>query len=140
MMAATPALLSAPSSVVPEAVTMSLPTCRRSAGISDGLSTIEGSSGSTMSPPCQLECTIGLTPAPLSSGEVSTWAMKPITGTCGFLLVAGTVAMTTPSALRAASPTPSSFSSRTRRSSSASCFSVLGDVDELSEDCVSIAT
>ena len=26
--------------------------------------------------------TMGLTPAPLTSGDVSTWAMNPMTGTC----------------------------------------------------------
>ena len=61
---ATPALLSAPSSVVPEAVMMS-PLC-----------------------------TIGFTPAPLCSGVVSTCARNPITGTFFFLVVAGTVAIT----------------------------------------------
>jgi hypothetical protein len=38
-------------------------------------------------------CTIGLTLAPSASGEVSTWAMKPIAGTL-FDVVAGTVANT----------------------------------------------
>jgi hypothetical protein len=35
-----------------------------------------------------------LTPAPLISGEVSTWAMKPMTGTSAFRVVAGMVAIT----------------------------------------------
>ncbi|MEZ5285898.1 MAG: hypothetical protein R2712_14045 [Vicinamibacterales bacterium] len=36
----------------------------------------------------------GVTPAPLISGDVSTWAMKPMTGMPGLEEVAGIVAMT----------------------------------------------
>jgi hypothetical protein len=36
----------------------------------------------------------GFTPAPLISGDVSTCAMKPITGTAAFADVAGMVAIT----------------------------------------------
>ena len=57
----------------------------RAPGFSARRSTAVGSSGSTMSCPCQLRWTIGFTPAPLISGDVSTWAMKPMTGTFGFL-------------------------------------------------------
>ena len=94
MIAATPALLSAPSSVVPEAVMMSLPICSASAGVSAILSTAVGSSGSTMSCPRHSRWTIGFTSAPLISGEVSTWATRPITRAPRFRVVAGTVANT----------------------------------------------
>jgi hypothetical protein len=50
---ATPALLSAPRRVVPEAVTMSLPIWSLSAGISPGRRTIAVSSGNMMSSPRQ---------------------------------------------------------------------------------------
>ena len=48
---ATPALSSAPSSVNPDAVTMSCPRCDASAGSSRSRSTTDGSSGSTRSRP-----------------------------------------------------------------------------------------
>ena len=51
MMMAMPALSSAPSSVVPEAVTMSSPTFCARYGSALGESTCSGSSGSTMSSP-----------------------------------------------------------------------------------------
>jgi hypothetical protein len=41
-----------------------------------------------------LACTIGLTFAPLISGEVSTCEMKPMVGTPAVFVVAGIVAMT----------------------------------------------
>ena len=56
--------------------------------------------------------TIGFTPAPLISGEVSTCAMKPMTGTSGFRVVAGIVAMTYPCSSIAASAMPERGSSR----------------------------
>ncbi len=78
---ATPALLSAPSSVVPDAVTMSWPVCSASAGSSVSRSTAAVSSGRTRSRPSYARCTSGRTLAPDISGDVSTWAMKPIVGT-----------------------------------------------------------
>ncbi len=51
MISATPALLSAPSSVVPSVVTMSLPIWSASAGYSLARMIWLGSAGSTMSPP-----------------------------------------------------------------------------------------
>ena len=91
MISATPALSSAPSRVVPDAVTMSLPAWCSSAGQLPMPTTIAGSSGSAMSCPFQPRCTIGFTPAPLASGEVSTCAIRPITGTFGLFVVAGSV-------------------------------------------------
>jgi hypothetical protein len=140
MISATPALLSAPSSVVPDAVTMSLPICSSRSGLSARRITAVGSSGSTMSCPFQLRCTIGFTFSPLISGEVSTWARKPMTGTFGFLVVAGIVAMTWPCSSRTASVMPIALSSFTRSSSSTSCLSVLGYVSEPAADCVSYVT
>jgi hypothetical protein len=51
MISATPALLSAPSSVVPSEVTMSLPIWSASAGCSAARMIWAGSPGRTMSPP-----------------------------------------------------------------------------------------
>ena len=79
---------------MPEAVIRSLPFCRASIGLSLSRSTAVGSSGSTMSPPCQLRWMTAFTFAPSASGEVSTCAMKPTTGTFAFFVVAGTVAKT----------------------------------------------
>jgi len=71
---------------------------------------------------------------------VSTWATNPITGTPGFELVAGIVAMTMPLSSRNASAIPSAFSSSTSTSSSTSCFAVLGTEGEAGSDCVSYVT
>ena len=51
MISARPALLSAPSSVVPSVVTMSLPIWSASAGMVGGADHLGGIAGSTMSPP-----------------------------------------------------------------------------------------
>ena len=51
MMTATPALSSAPSSVVPSVVMIVLPTSASSSGFSATRITFDGSFGSTMSPP-----------------------------------------------------------------------------------------
>src|SRR5438874_2261940 len=90
---ATPALLSAPRSVIPEAVTMSSPMRSRSGAQSAMRRMASGASGRARSRPSYLRWTIGFTPAPLTSGDVSTCAMKPMTGTA-FGDVGGIVAVT----------------------------------------------
>ena len=47
-----------------------------------------------MSPPSYSSITRGLMFAPLMSGEVSTWAMKPMTGAFSHPFEAGTVPIT----------------------------------------------
>src|SRR5436309_1031109 len=71
---------------------------------------------------------MGVTPAPSASGEVSTWATRPMTGTPDFLVVAGIVAITTPCWSRAASLSPMARSSAASASSSTSCFAVVAVV------------
>ena len=83
MISATPALSSAPSSVVPSLVTMSWPTRPTSAGESSESSTWVGSPGSTIGEPSHASWTIGRTFEPLTSGVVSTCAIKPTTGASG---------------------------------------------------------
>ena len=93
---ATPALSSAPNSVVPEAVMMSSPALPLSAGMVSAESTWLGSSGRTIGEPSQLRCTMGLTLAPLKAGAVSTWARKATAGMPSPSTLAGTVAITAP--------------------------------------------
>ena len=76
---ATPALLSAPSSVVPDAVTMSWPICSPSYGMSASAQHRRRDRRAARGRGRRsARWTIGFTPAPLISGDVSTWAMKPI--------------------------------------------------------------
>ena len=94
MISATPALLSAPSSVIPDAVTMSWPMhsarVRRVRHAQHHVGIIRQHDVA----PVVAAWTIGFTPAPLISGDVSTCAMNPITGTPGLRVVAGIVAVT----------------------------------------------
>jgi hypothetical protein len=69
---------------------------------------------------------MGRTCLPLISGDVSTWAMKPMTGIRGSLTVAGIVAITYPCSSIAASATPAARSSSTSSRSRSSCVAVLG--------------
>ena len=93
MTTATPALSSAPSRVVPLAVTMSWPIFSRRCGMVSTVSCCVGSSGSTIGLPSYLRCTIGLAP-PGSSVAVSTWANQATRGTPALGAVAGIVAST----------------------------------------------
>ena len=91
MISATPALSSAPRSVVPSVVISSWPTWFSSSGDSSGWIDWP-ESPSTISPPSyRTRC--GETPAPLTSRAVSTWANSAIVGTsCS--TVAGRVPVT----------------------------------------------
>ena len=80
MISAIPALSSAPRSVVPSLVTMSCPTRAASSGSFSGSSTWRASPGSAIGAPSHASCTSGFTPAPMTSGVVSTCAMSPTTG------------------------------------------------------------
>ena len=89
-----------------------------------------------MSLPSQARWRIGLTSCPLISGEVSTWATKPMVGTCSKPGVAGTVAKRYPFASTSTSCRPIC-----RSSAAMACWStvwpgVLGHVSEVSSDCV----
>jgi hypothetical protein len=77
MISATPALSSAPSSVVPSVVTMSCPTRAARIGFSAARSTLSGSRGRTMSLPSHSRTTCGSTLAPDSSWLVSICAIRP---------------------------------------------------------------
>ena len=92
MIAATPALSSAPSSVVPSLVTRSCPSLSASAGISAGSRTWDGSPGRRIVSPAHARWTIGRTPVPGVSGVVSTCAISPTVGASG--TVPGSVAKT----------------------------------------------
>ena len=92
MIAATPALSSAPSSVVPSLVTRSCPRLSASAGISAGSRTWDGSPGRRIVSPAHARWTIGRTPVPGVSGVVSTCAISPTVGASG--TVPGSVAKT----------------------------------------------
>ena len=77
MMMATPALSSAPSSVVPSVVMSVWPTERSSSGLSATRITRPGSPGKARCrrrDSCAITC--GLTSAPVVSGEVSEWAAQ----------------------------------------------------------------
>ena len=69
-----------------------------------------------MSLPSYFGWTIGLTPAPLASGEVSMWEIQAMAG--AFRTVAGTVAITIPLGSTAASARPRLRSSPARRAPS----------------------
>ena len=92
MISATPALSSAPSSVVPSVWMSVWPTKCFSSGNSSGV--MASWPLRRISPPSYSSTMRGFTPAPLMSGEVSTWAMKPITGAFSQPGVAGIVPIT----------------------------------------------
>ena len=92
MISATPALSSAPSSVVPSVWMSVCPLKNVSSGKS--ATRIVNCPLSTMSPPSYSSIVRGRTSLPLMSGEVSTWAMKPTTGADSQPAVAGTVPIT----------------------------------------------
>ena len=92
MISATPALSSAPSSVVPSVWISVWPLKNSSSGKS--ATRIVSWPFSAMSPPSYSSMMRGLTSLPLMSGDVSTWAMKPITGAFSQPGVAGTVPIT----------------------------------------------
>ena len=132
---AIPALSSAPRSVCPSVTIMSSPTCCRSSGNFSGEDTIP--SDSTISFPSQFFTMRAFTFSPLQSGEVSQWAMNPITGASP-LIFAGRVAQTYPFSSISTSSRPSFSSSAFRKAAKVRCFSsALGTVCEFSSDCVS---
>ena len=92
MISATPALSSAPSSVVPSVWISVCPLKNSSSGKS--ATRIVNWPFSAMSQPSYSSMTRGLTSLPLMSGEVSAWAMNPITGAFSQPGVAGTVPIT----------------------------------------------
>ena len=92
MISATPALSSAPSSVVPSVWMSVWPLKKASSGNSS--TRIVRWPLSTKSPPSYSSTMRGLTSLPLMSGDVSTWAMKPMTGAFSYPFEAGTVPMT----------------------------------------------
>ena len=92
MISATPALSSAPSSVVPSVWISVWPLKNASSG--NSATRIVSCPLRTMSPPSYSSMTRGRTSLPLMSGEVSTWAMKPITGAFTHPGVAGIVPIT----------------------------------------------
>ena len=94
MISATPALSSAPSSVVPSVWMSVWPLKKASSGKS--ATRIVSWPLRTMSPPSYSSMTRGLTSLPLMSGDVSTWAMKPMTGAFSQPGVAGMLPMTYP--------------------------------------------
>ncbi len=135
MISATPALSSAPSNVVPLLVTMSWPTRAASAGRSAGSRTWRESPGRVIGSPSHASCTIGDTPAPSTSGDVSTCATRPIVGPS---TVPGRVANTACPSLSTASSRPIARSSSTSSRDRSSCFSVLGRCAMPYAPCVSI--
>ena len=92
MISATPALSSAPSSVVPSVWMSVWPLKKLSSGKS--LTVIVRWPLRKMSPPSYSSMMRGLMSRPLMSGEVSTWAMKPMTGAFSHPGVAGMVPIT----------------------------------------------
>ena len=92
MISATPALSSAPSSVVPSVWISVCPLKKASSGNSETF--IVSWPFRAMSPPSYSSITRGFTSLPLMSGEVSTWAMKPMTGAFSHPFEAGTVPIT----------------------------------------------
>ena len=92
MISATPALSSAPSSVVPSVWISVCPLKKASSGNSETF--IVSWPFRAMSPPSYSSITRGFTSFPLMSGEVSTWAMKPMTGAFSHPGAAGIVPIT----------------------------------------------
>ena len=81
MISAIPALSSAPSSVVPSLVTMSWPTRSASAGSCVGIEDLPRVARKQRSArPPRPRGRSATTPAPMTSGVVSTCAMSPTTG------------------------------------------------------------
>src|SRR6476659_7308112 len=137
MISAIPALSSAPSRVVPSLVTMSWPTRAASAGSAFGSSVCRGSPGRTIVSPSHDSWTIGVTPAPVTSGVVSTWAMSPTTGASA---LPGSVAKTEWPSFSSASERPISWSSARSMRERSSCFTVLGRSATRYAACVSTRT
>ena len=115
-MMATPALSSAPRSVVPSVVMRVAPIRFASSGLSATRIILVGSPGNGISPPAYCAITCGLTFAPLVSGDVSRCALNATTGTsCDTL--AGTVAMTSPCSSCCTSLSPKADSSLSQHAS-----------------------
>ena len=99
-----------------------------------------GSSGSTMSRPSQARWTIGLTPSPGISGDVSTCAMNPIVRRGARRSSPGSSPSGSRCSSSVTSASPISRSSAASRCCSVSCPGVLGHVVELSSARVSTCT
>ncbi len=132
---ATPALSSAPRRVLPSEVTIVVPTY---------LIMSRDLAGSTVTPPSSTIVEpshpwwrMGSTPAPGSSGEVSTWAISPITGP---LPVPGSLEYSTPPADSSTSSMPISTSSDSSIRRRSSWFGVDGEDVESSLGVVSTFT
>ena len=87
MISAMPALLSAPSRVVPEAVMMVLPVFSSKYGLSLGFQDDVFACGQDHVLALVVFMELGLTPVPETAGDVSIWAIRAMVG--DFVLLVG---------------------------------------------------
>ena len=135
IISATPALSSAPSSVVPSVQTRSSPTRLLSAGSFAGVIAIlcPSTSPQTKSPPVYVTMW-GFTPAPGATSVVSRWAIRPRAGRCSQPLLAATRAVTYAFSLTRTFAAPNDSSSLESTFARSNCFLDDGTWSQCSSD------